>query len=235
MQPLTLCMMNRGKEGTSGWKTRKLQNISSVCRKASMADIIFLVDGSWSIGTKNFKIMQDLLYTIVNGFDIGQDKIRVGMIQYSDVPYTEFLLNAYYNKNDILQKIQKLHYKGGGTKTGQSLQFMLENHFVASAGSRKEEGVPQIAVVLTKGQAEDNVQNPATAIKNAGITLYAIGVKGSALSELQEIASEPADKHVYEVEDFASLQGLSYSILQVLCTTLEEITGPATQVAHGMS
>ncbi|KAM6210176.1 collagen alpha-1(XII) chain-like [Sarcoramphus papa] len=202
-------------------KTGKLQNISSVCRKDSMADIIFLVDGSWSIGTKNFKIVQDFLYAMVNGFDIGQDKICIGMIQYSDVPYTEFLLNTYYNKNDTLQKIQKLHYKRGGTKTGQSLQFMLENHFIASAGSRKEEEVAQIAVVITNGQAEDNVQNPATAIKDAGITLYAIDVKGSVLSELQEIASEPTDKHVYEVEDFAPLQGLSHSILQMFCTMLE--------------
>lgn len=70
---------------------------------------------------------------MVNGFD-------------TDVPYTVFMLNTYYNKNDILQKFR---YNGGGTKTGQNLQFMLENHFVASAGSQKEEGNPQIAVVIT--------------------------------------------------------------------------------------
>lgn len=179
--------------------------------------------------------MQDFMYIMVNGFDIGQDKICVGMIQYSNVQYTEFLLNTCYNKNDTSQKIQKLHYKGGGTKTGHSLQFMLKNHFAASAGIQKEEGVPQIAVVITNGQAEDDVQNPATAIKDAGITLYAIGVQGSALSELQEIASELTDKHVYELKDFASLQVLSHSILQMLCISVEEITGPATQVAHGMS
>ncbi|KAM6282643.1 LOW QUALITY PROTEIN: collagen alpha-6(VI) chain [Porphyrio hochstetteri] len=46
---------------------------------------------------------------------------------------------------------------------------------------------------------------------------------GSPLSELQEIASEPADKHVSEVEDFASLQELSGGILQILCTMLEEV------------
>lgn len=148
---------------------------------------------------------------MVNGFDIGQDKIYFGMIQYSNVQYTEFLLNTCYNKNDTLQKIQKLHYKGGGTKTGHSLWFMLKNHFAASAGSQKEEGVSQIAVVITNGQAEDDVQNPATAIKDAGITLYAIGIQASALSELQEIASELTDKHVYEVEDFALYSAGTFS------------------------
>ncbi|XP_068789955.1 collagen alpha-1(XII) chain-like [Struthio camelus] len=216
-------------------ETGKLKNVSSVCREDSMADIIFLIDGSWSVGTKNFKIMQDFLYSVVNGLDIGEDKIRVGMIQYSDVPHTEFLLNTYYNKKDILQKIQKLQYKGGSSKTGQSLQFMLDNHFIVSAGGRKKEGVPQIAVVIMDGQAQDNTQKPATAIKDAGITLYAIGIKDAALSELQEIAGEPADKHVYKVEDFTALQELSHDILQALCTAVEEVAEPVTQVAHGMS
>ncbi|XP_032543000.1 collagen alpha-4(VI) chain-like [Chiroxiphia lanceolata] len=40
--------------------------------------------------------------------------------------------------------------------------------------------------------------------------MYTTGLKGSALSGLLEIASEPADKHTYEVEESASLQGLSH-------------------------
>ncbi|KFW75983.1 Collagen alpha-4(VI) chain, partial [Manacus vitellinus] len=127
--------------------------------------------------------------------------------------------------------IQKLCYKEGDTKTGQTLHFMLENHFVASVDSQKVKGVPQIYLVITKKEAENNIQNPATAFKDAGI-MYTTGLKGSALSGLLEIANEPADKHAYEVEDTDSLQGLSPVNLQMLCTVLEEITGPATQVAH---
>uniref|UniRef100_A0A674KHD4 VWFA domain-containing protein n=1 Tax=Terrapene triunguis TaxID=2587831 RepID=A0A674KHD4_9SAUR len=111
---------------------------------------------------------------------------------------------------------------------------MLENHFKETAGSRREEGVPQIAVVITDGQAQDNIQEPAKEIKDAGITLYAIGIKGASLVELQEIASEPDDKHVYEVEDFTDLQDISHNMLQVLCTTVEEVNQIA-HVSQGMS
>lgn len=38
-----------------------------------------------------------------------------------DVPYTDFLLNAYYNKSSILQKIEKFPYMGGGARTGHIL------------------------------------------------------------------------------------------------------------------
>ncbi|CAM4596277.1 unnamed protein product, partial [Lepidochelys kempii] len=67
---------------------------TTVCRKASVADIVFLVDGSWSIGKENFRRMQDFLYIMVSSFDVGEDKIRIGLIQYSDAPHTEFFLSC---------------------------------------------------------------------------------------------------------------------------------------------
>ncbi|XP_077159547.1 collagen alpha-4(VI) chain-like isoform X2 [Paroedura picta] len=204
---------------------------TTVCRKTSVADLVFLVDGSWSINQENFRTIQDFLYTLVNNFDIGEDKVQIGLIQYSDQPRNEFFLNTYQRKEDILYNIQNLHYKGGGTKTGESLQFMLDTQFNEMAGSRRSKGIPQIAVVITDGQAQDNICEPAEAVKNAGITLYAIGIKDAVLSELQEIASDPDERHVYSVEDFVALQGISQNILQVLCTTAEEAAQLISQVS----
>lgn len=207
----------------------------SVCRKASVADIVFLVDGSWSISQQNFKTIKGFLYTLVNNFDIGEDKVQIGLIQYSDQPHNEFFLNTYQRKEDILYNIQNLRHKGGGTKTGESLQFMLDTQFNEMAGSRRNEGIPQIAVVLTDGQAQDNIREPAEAVKNSGITIYAIGIKDAVLSELQEIASDPDETHVYSVSDFAALQGISQNVLQVLCTTAEEASRQISQVSPGKS
>ncbi|XP_041423473.1 collagen alpha-6(VI) chain-like isoform X1 [Xenopus laevis] len=204
----------------------------TVCTEANIADIVFLVDGSWSIGTENFITMKNFLYTLVNGFDVGQDKIRIGLIQYSDTARTEFFLNSYSSKEDVLKYIQNLKYKGGGTKTGLSLEFMLTQHFSEGAGSRAEEGVPQIAVVITDGQAQDNIREPAIAVKNAGIIMYAIGIKDAVLSELNEIASDPDDTYVFSVADFNALQSISQNMIQVLCTTVEEASRQAGQIAQ---
>ncbi|KAG8572802.1 hypothetical protein GDO81_012168 [Engystomops pustulosus] len=216
-----------------GQRFQDTRSQKTVCKEANVADIVFLVDGSWSIGTDNFKSMQDFLYTLINGFDVGQDNIRIGLIQYSDEPRTEFFLNSYDTKEDVLQYIQNLKYKGGGTKTGQSLQFMLDNHFTESAGGRAKDGVPQIAVVITDGQSQDNIKEPATRVKDLGITLYAIGIKEALLTELNEIASDPDDRHVYNVADFTALQGISQNMLQVLCTTVEEATRKIGNIAQG--
>lgn len=205
----------------------------SVCTQEAVADIVFLVDGSWSIGTENFKQIRQFLYTLVNSFDVSPDHVRIGLVQYSNTPRTEFLLNTHQNKKDILQYISKLPYMGGGTETGQGLDFMLKEHFVQKAGSRAGQNVPQIAVVITDGKSQDNVESHAQDLKRKGIVLYAIGIKDADEDQLKEIANEPHSQHVYSVSDFAALQGISQSIIQTLCTTVEEVKRQLLQLSQG--
>lgn len=192
-----------------------------------------MVDGSWSIGTENFEQIRLFLYTLVNSFDIGPDHVRIGLVQYSTTPRTEFLLNTHQRKETILQYISKLPYMGGGTHTGQGLDFMLKNHFVKSAGSRASQHVPQIAVVITDGKSQDNVESHAQDLKRKGIVLYAIGIKDADEEQLKEIANEPHSQHVYSVADFTALQEISQSIVQTLCTTVEEVKRQLLELSQG--
>lgn len=192
-----------------------------------------MVDGSWSIGTENFEQIRQFLSTLVNSFDVGPDHVRIGLVQYSTTPRSEFLLNTYQNKRDILQSISKLPYMGGGTQTGQGLDFMLNNHFVEAAGSRAGQNVPQIAVVITDGKSQDTVESHALELRRKGIVLYAIGIKDADEDQLREIANEPHSQHVYSVSDFAALQGISQSIVQTLCTTVEEVKRQLLQLSQG--
>ncbi|KAM6995244.1 collagen alpha-6(VI) chain [Tautogolabrus adspersus] len=207
----------------------------TVCTQEAVADIVFMVDGSWSIGNENFEQIRQFLYTLVNSFDIGPEHVRIGLVQYSTSPRTEFLLNTHQNKMDILQYISKLPYMGGGTQTGEGLDFMLREHFVQAAGSRARQHVPQIAVVITDGKSQDSVEVHAQKLKRQGIVLYAIGIKDADEDQLREIANEPHSQHVYSVSDFAALQGISQSIIQTLCTTVEEVKRQLMQLSEECS
>ncbi len=220
--------------------TSSLQDLSvtwqpsfSVCTQEAVADIVFLVDGSWSIGNENFEQIRQFLYTLVNSFDVGPDHVRIGLVQYSTTPRTEFLLNTHQNKQSILEYISRLPYMGGGTHTGEGLDFMLKKHFVEAAGSRAGQNVPQIAVVITDGKSQDNVESHAQDLKKRGIVVYAIGIKDADEDQLKEIANEPHSQHVYSVSDFAALQGISQSIVQTLCTTVEEVKRQLLQLSQG--
>uniref|UniRef100_A0A3B5MVY3 VWFA domain-containing protein n=1 Tax=Xiphophorus couchianus TaxID=32473 RepID=A0A3B5MVY3_9TELE len=188
----------------------------SVCTQEAVADLVFLVDGSWSIGTENFDQIRQFLYTLVNSFDVSPDHVRVGLVQYSFTPRTEFQLNTFQDKKEILEYIESLPYSGGGTNTGKGLDFVLNKHFVESAGSRAAQSVPQIAVVITDGKSQDEVELHAERLRNKGIILYAIGIKDADADELKQIANRPYGQHVHSVSDFSALQGISQNIVQTL-------------------
>lgn len=181
-----------------------------------------MVDGSWSIGSENFEQIRRFLNTLVSSFDVGPDHVQVGLVQYSTAPRTEFSLNTYQNREDILAYIKTMPYRGGGTYTGQGLDFLLKHHFVAAAGSRAQQKVLQIAMVITDGKSQDDVEPHAEELRRRGIVLYAIGIKEADEVELQLIANKPHSQHIFSVSDFTALQGISQNIIQTLCTTVEE-------------
>lgn len=53
------------------------------CRTRAEADIVLLVDGSWSIGRPNFKTIRNFIARIVEVFDIGPDKVQIGKSLYA--------------------------------------------------------------------------------------------------------------------------------------------------------
>lgn len=204
----------------------------SVCTQ-EMADIVFLVDGSSSIGMENFVEVRQFISSLVDSFDVAPDKVRIGLVQYSDAPQTEFLLNTYQNKQEILSYIRNLRYKTGGRFTGQGLEFMLNQHFVEKAGSRAQQNVPQIAIVITHGDSLDEAESKALELRQRQIKIFAIGIKDANEMFLRQIASEPYDQHVYSVTDFAALRGISQSVTQKVCTTVEETQKEVIQTARG--
>lgn len=48
------------------------------CKTKAQADIVVLVDGSWSIGRLNFKTIRAFIARMVGVFDIGPDRVQVG-------------------------------------------------------------------------------------------------------------------------------------------------------------
>ncbi|KAL6081555.1 hypothetical protein STEG23_000576, partial [Scotinomys teguina] len=194
------------------------------CREASKGDVVFLVQTS--INPQHAHSVRKFLHILANSFIVSKDTIRVSLAQYSDTPASEFLLSTYHRKADVLRHIQRLQFKPGGNKMGLSLQFILEHHFQEEGGSRASQGVPQMALVMSSGPAEDNIQEPAEALRRAGILLYAVGVGDVAQAELREITSSPKDKFTFFVPNFSGLLDFAQKLRQELCSTLAKAAQP---------
>ncbi|XP_023819739.1 collagen alpha-1(XIV) chain [Oryzias latipes] len=191
-----------------------------VCRSEAVADVVILVDGSWSIGRVNFRLVRMFLENLVDAFDVGIDKTRIGLAQYSGDPRIEWHLNTYHTKDAVIDAIKNMPYKGGNTLTGLALTFILENCFKPEFGARED--VPKIGILITDGKSQDNVIPPAERLQEAGVELFAIGVKNADENELRSIASEPDATHVYNVADFNIMSSIVEGLTKVVCEQVEQ-------------
>ncbi|KAK9958258.1 hypothetical protein ABG768_012429 [Culter alburnus] len=192
------------------------------CKTPAIADIVILVDGSWSIGRINFRLVRMFLESLVRAFAVGSEYTRVGLAQYSGDPRIEWHLNAHSTKEAVIEAVKNLPYKGGNTLTGLALTYILENSFKPESGSRPD--VPKIGILITDGKSQDDVLAPAQRLRDAGIELFAIGVKNADENELRAIASPPEETHMYNVADFSVMSSIVEGVTRSVCERVSELS-----------
>uniref|UniRef100_A0A672SD46 Collagen alpha-1(XII) chain n=1 Tax=Sinocyclocheilus grahami TaxID=75366 RepID=A0A672SD46_SINGR len=190
------------------------------CSASAIADLVFLVDGSWSVGRENFKFIHSFIAAMAGAFDLGEDKTRVGVVQYSTDTRTEFNLNQYFKRAELLRAINSLPYKGGNTMTGEALDYLLKNMFTETAGARK--GFPRVVVVITDGKSQDPVEGYAKRLKNAGVEIFTLGIKEADEEELKQMSSTPYRTHVYTVPNFDMIKAVEKSLITQVCTSVDD-------------
>uniref|UniRef100_A0A665VXY0 Collagen, type XII, alpha 1a n=1 Tax=Echeneis naucrates TaxID=173247 RepID=A0A665VXY0_ECHNA len=185
----------------------------------AQADIVLLVDGSWSIGRINFKTIRGFIARMVGVFDIGPERVQIGLAQYSGDPKTEWHLNAHKTRDSLLEAVANLPYKGGNTLTGLALHYILQNNFKENVGMRPK--ARKIGVLITDGKSQDDVIISSQSLRDDGIELYAIGVKNADENELRSIATDPDSIHMYNVADFSFLLDIVDSLTENLCNSVK--------------
>ena len=188
---------------------------------------MILLDGS--DGTRNgFPAMRDFVQRVVEKLNVGENKDRVSVVQYSRDPEVHFYLNTYTAKEDVLGTVRGLRHRGGRPlNTGAALQYVRDNVFTASSGSRGQEGLPQMLIVLSGGRSSDNVDTPASALKEDGVLILGIGTRNSS-REVQRIATDP--RFTQAVSDFSDLPNVQQQFFSSLDTATEEVTPTAPTV-----
>ncbi|XP_030630507.1 collagen alpha-1(XXI) chain [Chanos chanos] len=188
-------------------------------------DIVYIIDGSSSVGVPNFNTAKQWLINITRGFDISSRHTQVAVIQYSDTPRLEIPLGKHQSSQELLQDIAKISYLGGKTQTGRAIKFATD-HVFSMPNYTTKPARNRIAVVLTDGRSQDDVVDATMEAKAQNIVLFAVGVGNEITnSELVSMANDPPSTYVLSVEDYTSIGNIRDVMEQKLC---EESVCPFT-------
>lgn len=134
---------------------------SKTCLNAN--DIAFVIDGSSSVGTGNFRTVLQFVANVTREFEISDTDTRVGAVQYTYEQRLEFAFGQYNNKAELLNAIKRINYWSGGTSTGAAITYAAEQLFSKSKPNKRK-----IMIVITDGRSYDDVRAPALAVHRQG-------------------------------------------------------------------
>lgn len=171
-----------------------------------------MIDSSESVGPENFQIIKNFVKTLTDQVAVDIATARVGIINYSHEVEKVAHLTQFSNKDDFKLAVDNMQYLGEGTYTATALH--AANHMFEAA----RPGVKKVALVITDGQTDTrDEKNLTEVVKHASDTNVEIFVIGVVKKddpnfemfhrEMNLIATDPDSEHVYQFDDFITLQG----------------------------
>ncbi|XP_067451803.1 scavenger receptor cysteine-rich type 1 protein M130-like isoform X1 [Thunnus thynnus] len=191
----------------------KHQPTGSQCESTAKADIGLMVSESGRISPEDHENMKSFLTKIVSYFDIGPDKVQIGLVQNSENPKIEWQLNTHQTKQSLLEAINHLPQRRRDD-SGDDLGGTLDRLFKPTAGMRADS--QRIAVLITDAESSF-IRDPGVYdLKNIGIEIYIIAVnKGHLIIT----ASDPEETHMFRVSDSSFLLDIVDNITINLCNS----------------
>ena len=176
------------------------------------SDIVFVVEGSNDVTDQGFQQSMQFIKALAMLLEMGDDKARFAMVQYSSWPETEFMFKS--STEEVHNSIDKLSKMGWFTKTGEALK-----HTSDSIVSEMRPNSDKIIILLVANESQDEVKKHADFLKSKlDVKIYAVGVGPvSDGNSLEEIASEPFTQFVWKEASQDALVKIAIDLSKNVC------------------
>ncbi|XP_007937476.1 matrilin-3 [Orycteropus afer afer] len=190
---------------------------AGVCKSRPL-DLVFIIDSSRSVRPLEFTKVKTFVSKIIDTLDIGEADTRVALVNYASTVKIEFNLQTYSDKQSLKQAVARITPLSTGTMSGLAIQTAMDEAFTVEAGAQgSPSNIPKVAIIVTDGRPQDQVNEVAARARASGIELYAVGVDRADVESLKMIASEPLSDHVFYVETYGVIEKLSSRFQETFC------------------
>uniref|UniRef100_A0A915LF24 VWFA domain-containing protein n=2 Tax=Meloidogyne TaxID=189290 RepID=A0A915LF24_MELJA len=151
--------------------------ITDLCRPVNRPiDLLFLLDGSGSVGGNTFQTQMEILDKLIDILEIGPGQNQ----------------SQLANKSQLRQALQRIRHKSGTTKTGKALEKAIQLYKDKSSGARFG-NVAKVVVVLMVYRIKKRGTMVPTAIRlrQTGVFLISLGIGTHVnLAELLQMSGD---------------------------------------------
>ena len=160
------------------------------------------MDGSKTVGPQTFKFLKEFVKQTMHAFIVSTQATRIGFVQISDTGYVDFNLDKYAEMQALDTAIDALTLKAGRKRyIGQTVNTARQSVF-ATSGRRGL--VPRVAIVITTGKSQDNVEEVGRGLRREKMPVIVVSV-GQSVKKKQGRQLATSRKHNFVRRDISKL------------------------------
>ena len=100
-----------------------------------MADLVFVLDSSGSIGPENWARVLNFTQSIVSEFPIAPELVQIGVNYYGNGANLAFNLNDYTTVEEVNAAIASIPWLNQNTNTSGGIRLMYRDMFTPDSGT----------------------------------------------------------------------------------------------------
>lgn len=247
------CVDENAEESDQGARFEEMSCNADACPPNlvcdSKADIVFVLDGSGSVGSSGFKATKSFAYRLVERMNVGENATKLGLIRFASDSQVDKLMDMTFDKDGMLSAVDAMAWPMTRTATSKALLLALD---VLRAGGRKDVDKDKTIVFLvTDGTPNNEEATEAAAAQvraNARLVVVPIGtgMGGEGLERMMSWATFPPEENCIQVAKYKQLPTKVSEFVADLCPDLvcnedstdakmQDYIGCQTQTVSGMS
>ncbi|KAF6728039.1 von Willebrand factor A domain-containing protein 1 [Oryzias melastigma] len=162
-------------------------------------DVLFLVDSSGSVSSYEHGRMLAFLSELLLPFSLGEDQVRVGLLQVGTKPRLEFGFDKFKSQSGLQGALKSIRPLRGDTNTVEALE-MAKDVLRRGAGHGGGSGLPRVLVWLTDGVKPGDVVGPMAELQKEGVAVLVVSTGHGNYQVLKQVVSPPAERHLHFVD-----------------------------------
>ncbi|XP_037629079.1 von Willebrand factor A domain-containing protein 1 [Sebastes umbrosus] len=182
-------------------------------------DILFLLDSSGSVSSYEHSRMLTFLSELLLPFSLGEDQVRVGLLQVGTRPRLEFGFETHSTQSGLQGAFRNIKPLRGDTNTVEALKMAKERVLRPGAADGARAGLPRVLVWLTDGVKPGDVVGPMAELREQGVAVLVVSTGHGNYQVLRQVVSPPVEDHLYfvDIDDMSIItEDLRDAIIEII-------------------